>query len=373
MTNQTQLKHETPPTGSIFIAPDWEGYRGSNRSPDSVTATRGTTIQALGTSNRRVTRREVARHAGVSDAVVTYTLNGTAPVAPETAARVRESIRTLGYVPNASARSLRTGSSELIGVIVPDASNLFISDLCRSVEKAARVAGYDVLIMNSDGDSDRVQKLARQLASRQVDGILLALVVDKQHVALLNTLGMPWAVLNPTEHVPGARGVGVHLADAARLATQHLLWHGYRRIGFVGPTHDLRFTGWSECLREAALEPGPVMQCGFTREDGYRAGAALATRHAELDAVFISSDMIANAALRGVHEHGLSVPDDLAIVSFDGSVEAEYSWPPLTTVKQPVDELAAQALDHLLGIHSAGEATPAPLRGELVIRASCGC
>ncbi|MGC5170081.1 LacI family DNA-binding transcriptional regulator [Microbacterium sp. DT81.1] len=314
----------------------------------------------------------MARHAGVSDAVVTYTLNGAAPVAAETARRVRESIRLLGYTPNATARALRMGSSRLIGVIVPDTTNVFIADLCLGVERAARARGYDVLTMNSDGDHDRIEEHVRALASRQVDGVLLALVVDERDASVLESTGMAWAVLNPIGAVPGARGVGVELADGAETATEHLLGHGYRRIGFLGATHDRRFDGWLATLTAAGLEPGPVVDCDFTRADAYRAGVELAARRDELEAVFISTDMTAAAALRAIHEHGVRVPDDLAIVSFDGSAEGEYAWPSLTTVRQPIDELAAQALDHLLD-GPAGSGTATSLRGELIIRASCGC
>lgn len=320
----------------------------------------------------RVTRRDVARMAGVSDPVVTYTLNGAAPVAPETAARVLEAIRVLGYTPNASARALRMGSSKLIGIIVPDANNLLTADLCRAVERAARVEGYDVLTMNSDGDHERIEELVGALSSRQVDGVLLALSVNERDAVVLDRSGLAWAVLNPISAVPGGRGVGIELADGARLATEHLLWHGYRRIGFVGPRADARHAGWREAMSAAGIEPGPVFECGFTRESGYLAGGRLAARSDALDAVFVCTDMIANAALRALHESGVRVPADLALVSFDGSAEGEYTWPALTTIRQPVDELAARALDHLLG-RSPVPGEIAPIRGDLVIRASCGC
>lgn len=320
-----------------------------------------------------MTRRDVARLAGVSDAVVTYTLNGAAPVAVGTAARVRDAIRVLGYTPNASARALRMGTSKLLGVIVPDATNLFTADLCRAVDRAARAEGYDVLTMYSGGDHARIGELVQVLASRQVDGVLLALVVDEQDVTVLDASGLVWAVLNPTEAVPGARGVGVDLEEGARIATEHLLWHGYRSVGFVGPSKDARIVGWRAALEAAGVEPGPIFECDFTREEGYRAGIEVAARSHELDAVFIGSDMIANAALRAIHEGGLDVPGDLAIVSFDGSAEAEYSWPALTTVYQPIGALAVRALDHLLGRQPQQPGTIALLRGELVIRSSCGC
>ena len=343
-------------------------------SSESPSQTKGAEITSSNTPSPRVTRREVAQHAGVSEAVVSYTLSGAAPVAAGTAARVRAAIRELGYIPNASARALRMGSSKLIGVIVPDASNLFTFDLCRAVETVARRSGYDVLTMNSDGDHDRIRELVQTLASRSVDGILLSLVVTQEDVEVLAESGLRWAVLNPTTAVPGARGVGVELADGARLATKHLVQHGYRRIGFVGLPEDPRFEGWSRALQEAELERGPVFRSGFDRLEGYRAGRELARRHREADAVFISSDTIAHACLRALHEGGIDIPRQIAIVAFDGTAVAEYAWPALTTLKQPLDELATRALQQLLKDPTA-EPGPAlaALHGELIIRASCGC
>ncbi|MGO2749734.1 MAG: LacI family DNA-binding transcriptional regulator [Pseudoclavibacter sp.] len=319
---------------------------------------------------RKVTRRDVARHAGVSDAVVTYTLNGKAPVAPATAARVRESVRVLGYTPNAAARALKMGSSRLIGIIVPDTTNPFWSELCQQVEHVAAREGYAVLVVNSHDDDKQAIALANSLASRQVDGFLVASIVHPNEVTVFDALGIRWATLNNPHPIPGAMGVGVDLEQGARDATRHLVEHGYRRIAFVGSTRDARYDGWMAELASAGLEPGLVFPADFERRSGYLAGRNLAAASAQVDAVFVSSDQLAIGAMRALHEAGVDIPGDIAVVSFDGTEDAEYAWPALTTLAQPTPELAEQALLRLLGVGVIPDERP---RGELIIRRSCGC
>ncbi len=327
-----------------------------------------------GTGARKVTRKDVARLAGVSDAVVSYTLNGGPPVAAATAERVREAVRLLGYTPNASARALKLGSARLIAVIVPDSSNPFFAALCQAVEDAARREGYAVLVVNSEDDPSRTLSYLQSLASRQVDGVLVASVVDESQIAAFNASGVRWAMLNRSASMPDTVSVGVDLIEGARVATEHLVGHGYQRIAFIGQARpdDHRYTGWRSALRAAGLDSGPAIFSPFTREGGYAAGRELIALRNRPDAVFVSSDMMAMGVLRALHEAGLTIPGDIAIVSFDGSPESEYSWPPLTSLRQPVAAMGADAVAQL--IHpEPGSLSHHRFEGELVIRGSCGC
>lgn len=322
---------------------------------------------------RKVTRKDVARYAGVSDAVVSYTLNGGAPVAAATAARVREAVKLLGYTPNASARALKLGSARLIGVIVPDSSNPFFAELCKAVEAAAVPAGYAVLVVNSNDTKKRTLEYLHSLASRQVDGVLIAATVDESDVPAFQAAGVRWALLNHPTSLAEAHTVGVDLEAGARTATEHLIEHGYRNIAFIGQARpdDSRYMGWRSALTAAGLEPGPAIFSSFTRPGGYAAGRELAAIARRPDAVFISSDMISMGVLRAIHEAGLNAPEDVAIVSFDGSEESSYSWPPLTTIRQPVLAMGAAAVEQLIGKSPA--TSHHRFEGELVRRRSCGC
>lgn len=321
---------------------------------------------------RQVTRHEVAVHAGVSDAVVSYTLNGGAPVAPATAARVRESVRLLGYTPNAAARALKLGTSNLLAVIVPDSTNPLWAQLCHSVETAAAARGTSVLVVNAH-DAPTVLRYMRTLASRQIDGVLLATNIRPDEVGELDATGVRWVALNQPLPLTGALSAGTDLTAGGRLATEHLIRvHGCRRIAYVGWEDDGRFTGWGEALSHAGRPRGPVFPAPFSREGGYSAGRSLAGVAESVDAVFASSDLVAIGVLLALHEAGVSVPDQIAMIGFDGAPESAYTWPTLTTVRQPIERIAEVAVDNLL--RGDGRSPDhAVLQGELVLRRSCGC
>ncbi len=320
-----------------------------------------------------MTRHEVALHAGVSDAVVSYTLNGGGPVAPATAARVRESVRVLGYTPNAAARALKLGTSSLLAVIVPDSTNPLWAQLCRSVETVAAMQAYSVLVVNANEDRATTLRYMRTLSARQVDGVLLAARVHPEDVPELNATGMRWVAMNQPFPLADAVSAGTDRVAGGRLATDHLARvHGRRRIAYVGPEDDGRYTGWAQALADAGIARGPVFPAPFSREGGYAAGRSLAAVTESIDAVFAGSDLIATGILLALHEAGVRIPDQVAMTSFDGAPESAFTWPTLTTVRQPMERIAEIAVGNLL--RDADRAPDhAVLQGELVIRRSCGC
>jgi LacI family transcriptional regulator len=323
---------------------------------------------------RRVTRADVARYAGVSPAVVSYTVNsGPGRVAASTRARVEEAVRVLGYRPNAAARTLKMGSTKMLGVVVPDSSNPFFARLGHALEDAAAARGYALIVANVEGDPENYAPSIRNLASRQVDGILSAADVSLSALSALSESGTPAVLLNQFEAVEGLQAIGPDLYGGARLAMEHLLWHGHKKIAFIGETgpRDLRERGWRDALAEAGCPIGPAIVAAYTREGGYAAGKALVARDSMPTAVFASSDQQGVGVLRALHEANVPVPQQIAIVSFDGSPESEYSWPALTTLEQPVQEMAFDAIEKLLHPQESSSFTLYP--SKLVVRQSCGC
>lgn len=322
------------------------------------------------------TRKDVARLAGVSTAVVSYVVNGgPKKVAPATEARVRDAIAVLGYRPNAAARALKLGSSEMLGMIVPDSTNPFFVMLAHAVEVAAAERGYALLIANSDASVAAERRHVESFASRRVDGVFLSSVLFEPDLRDLESADIPVVLLNHSAESPGFASVGVDLREGARAAVEHLAGHGHRDIGLVmgtatGGGLDGREVGWLEGIRAAGLVPGPVIRAPFHRADGYRVGLELAASADRPTALFASSDILAVGLLRGFHESGVRVPRDIAIVSFDGSPEAEYSWPGLTTLAQPIAEMARAAVEALVGEGPTAHRIFPPT---LVRRASCGC
>ena len=337
------------------------------------------TTSAVHTPRGPVTRKDVARYAGVSTAVVSYVVNGGPKnVAPATEAKVLDAISILGYRPNAAARALKLGSSETIGLVVPDSGNPFFALLAHAVEDAAAELGYGMVLANSGGSLAKEKRNIRNLAARQVDGVVLASCVFEPDLAELESAAIPSVLLNHTAVSPGFNSVGVDLEAGARIAVEHLIGHGHRNIGLaiginVSNELDGREVGWLNALREAGLPEGPTARSEFDRPGGYAAGKRLLASGNRPTAIFASSDMQGVGILRAIHEAGLSVPGDIALVSFDGSIESEYSWPALTTVAQPVRAMAEWAVRALVGDGSGRALQQRIFPSELIIRQSCGC
>ncbi|HSU48721.1 MAG TPA: LacI family DNA-binding transcriptional regulator [Arthrobacter sp.] len=326
-----------------------------------------------------VTRKDVARYAGVSTAVVSYVVNsGPKNVAPATAARVLDAIRVLGYRPNAAARALKLGSSEMLGLIIPENSNPLFAQLAHSVEEAADKLGYALLLANSDGSLAKERRHLRNFLSRQVTAVLLASVAFEPDLADALSADVPIALLNQEKAAPGFAGVGVDLREGAMEAVRHLIWHGHRRIGLVMGSNvtneaDGRERGWLDALAEAGLDEGPIARALFSADGGYGAGKRLLAGAERPTAVFVSSDSQAVGVLRAFHEAGVAIPGDIAVASFDGSPESAFTWPALTTVQQPLTAMAAAAVEAV----TAGARPPQPFHRifptQLIIRHSCGC
>ena len=330
----------------------------------------------LNDARRSVTRSDVAKLAGVSSAVVSYVVNnGPRPVADKTAKRVRDAMGKLGYVPNASARALRRGKTETIGLIIGDSLNPFFVQYAFELVTAAAARGKQILIGDSR-QSEAIEKgIVDELLSRQVDGLLFASPFASRYSSEL--LGVPTVLIDYPGPIPGRLTVGSAAEAGAEALVAHLISHGRTRVGLVIGDHgfgnpDPRERGWRNALLAAGLAPGPIVRTSFSREGGYAAAKALLDEDPTLDALFASNDLQAIGALRALNERGVKVPADVAVASFDGTKESEFSWPPLTVAKQQLDLLAAGAIDLL---EESGNEMGKHLQIDtiLVRRTSCGC
>ncbi|MEV0791613.1 LacI family DNA-binding transcriptional regulator [Kribbella sp. NPDC050459] len=314
-----------------------------------------------------VTRNDVAEYAGVSTAVVSYVVNeGPRKVAPETRARVLDAIRALGYRPNATARALRMGTTRTFGLITPDGGNPLFAELAKAIDREAAARGYVVLQTSADGDPVTERAKIAELLTRQVSGLLLvAPTADPS----LDDVEVPVIAINRV--LPTVSSVRPAYREGARLGVEHLISHGHRRIGLVigGAGHPERELGWRDALQAAGLAEGPIARATFSREGGYRAAQTLL--ESQPTAIFASSDLQAIGVLRALHEAGVDVPGNVAVAAFDGTPETEYTWPPLTVVRQPVEQLAREAVRRLIEGEESVDALTVPT--ELILRRSCGC
>lgn len=321
------------------------------------------------------TRVDVAKLAGVSTAVVSYVLNdGPRPVASSTRDRVLKAMRDLGYRPNASARALSLGRTNAVGLVVPDVSNIYFGSLARELSDQAFVAGRALVLGDSSNSIDREKAQVESLVRQQIDGLI---VVSLDPASTEEVAGTPLVYLDQRQETD-QRSIVVDNEGGARLAVEHLLWHGHRRIAHLGgisgmPGSDKRRVGWEYALRAAhiPIELEMLVTTEFSRDAGCIGGLRLLDQAERPDAIFVASDEQALGLLAAARELGIRVPGDLAVISFDGTKDSIYSDPPLTAIEQPIAEIARRALCAVITPDRDDDDCRIPVR--LVIRSSCGC
>jgi len=331
-------------------------------------------------SRSKATRNDVAALAGVSTAVVSYVVNnGPKRVAEETAIRVRQAIEMLDYRPNAVARSLKTGSIKTLGLVIPDGKNPYFMAVSTAVEAAARQRGYVVLSASSNLDPDVESAHLNVFEARGVDGVLLSSCVQGAALTGQAIPRLPMVFLDRST-AAGINTVGVESRAGAFDAVQHLIEHGRQRIGLIIGEDEYvtgdrdRISGWRDALGAAGLPEGPVEFGDFSLSGGYSAGVRMFARSDRPDGLFVSSDQQSIGVLRAAWEAGMRIPADVALVSFDGIAESAFTCPALTTVQQPIGQLAEAAVDLVLRTaQQSSEIAHLRFSGDLAVRESCGC
>jgi DNA-binding LacI/PurR family transcriptional regulator len=337
-------------------------------------------------TKRAPTSADVARLAGVSQTTVSQVLNGKAGVAriaSETRDKVLEAARQLGYTPNHAARSLRERRTKLIALILPTIDNPYFSDVVNAAQEAAREAGYAVAVIPiRAGEEFRVSTFLQGAAC---DGIIVAGHdnCSSPELQILRARGLVVAVLQERSPDPAISSISVDLAEGGYLATRHLAELGHRRIGHITerlrPAADgrSRIDGYRRALAEAGLFFDPALV--VVTENSMAGGAAGLDRLLEADgepatAAFVYNDQLAVGVLARLRERGLRVPEDFAVVGFDGLAIGAFTAPPLTTVDSPrgaLGRLAAETLIRAIETGAdVGETHRLPVR--LEVRGSCG-
>jgi DNA-binding LacI/PurR family transcriptional regulator len=301
------------------------------------------------------TLREVADRAGVSIATASRVATGSQAVKPETRDRVQRAMAELLYI--APRHSTLTGA---IGLLVPELENPVFPALAQAMETRAKAWGFASILCNTEGTPEGETEYMHMLLDRQVAGMIFIscegadLEADHRHYARLLRQGARLVFVNGTPHPIDAPSVGIDERTAGHIATEHLLELGHRRVGFVaGPKRFLptqqKAEGRAMALHRAGLTPKPelVAHDEFSVDGGRRALRTLLAAGEPPTAVICSSDMMAIGALQEAHAHGLHVPDDLSIVGFDGIAAATWTQPPITTIEQPIADLAEMAVNAL--------------------------
>jgi LacI family transcriptional regulator len=301
--------------------------------------------------------RDVARHAGVSIATVSATLNDRGPVSAETRQRVWDAVKAVGYSPNAVARSLRLGRSRLIGIIVGDITNPFCTALVHAAEKATLDAGYSIIVCNSDDDPEREIMLLDQLRAQHVSGILItATGTGPDYVRKLARSDMPPLVLID-QFIEGLDRdfVGVDNRAAARMLTEYLIRLGHRRIAMIGGrrglwTADERLAGFRETMQASGIDPDPELciQAAYRSDIAEKAAVPMLTRLNPPTAIIGGNNVIALGVLQAIVDLGFHCPDDVSVAGIDDVPWSGLVRPRVTTVAQPIEEITRLAVEWLL-------------------------
>lgn len=329
-----------------------------------------------------MTIKDVAKRAGVGIATVSRALHGSPLVSPETAARVRKVIEELGYRPNTNAQSLASGRSHMLGLVVSDITNPFFPELIKGFEDVALHHGYDVFVASTNYDPARTALCVKRMIERKIDGVaIMTSEVDPSLPDTLSKRKVPLVFLDVGQVARGVSNVKIDYAHGITQAVKHLSDLGHSRIAYIsGP---LRLESVRE-RRDAFLKRlndprgGPRLEAFVEEGDhkvegGFEAMLRLLDRAPGATAVVASNDLTAIGALGAIRQRGLRVPEDISVVGFDDIQMAQFTAPPLTTVRlvrTEVARLACEALLHTIKTHGTG--VEFRIGTSLVVRASTG-
>lgn len=328
-----------------------------------------------------VTIRDVGELAGVSQATAARALGGYGHVSTSVRGKVQEAARQLGYVPNSVARALASGMTHAVGLVIGDIENPFFAAAARGVSDVLDERGLTVLLANSDENLDRELEAIETLRARQVDALVVVPTSARAFPHLrAAAAAAPLVLLDRVIRGLGVDSVTVDNRGGARLAVEHLLGHGHRRIGLVSDEPEIstsaeRIDGYREALSAAgiAVDEHLVSLGGSTRTDGYQSARRLLDAPARPTAIFTANNLMTVGAMHALRDLGLRVPRDISVVGFDDLEWTTLVDPQLTVVAQPATELGEEAARRVLARLDGASGRPRRVRLEtkLITRGSC--
>jgi len=328
---------------------------------------------------RKASIKDIAEMARVSHSTVSRALRESPLVNPKTATRIRKIAEKAGYRASAAARSLVMGRSNTIGVVVTNIADPFVAGVMSGIEHTAEKHGYSVFLANSNAEPEREMRVVRSFEERRVDGIIVtASRVGALYVPVMERMNVPVVLLNNQHPSEFAHSVLINNVEASLEMTRHLIGLGHRRIAYIGDQYGHqsdteRLSGYRRALEEAGIEfdPGRVVHGDGKPEGGRHAMAQLMTLHKLPTAVFCYNDMSALGAMWQIRSRGLRIPEDISVTGFDDLYISQYLDPPLTTVRQPMQQMGRMAMETLLHIFEGADHTHnLRVEGQLIVRGS---
>ena len=334
---------------------------------------------------KKVSIKDIAKEVGVSTALVSYVLNNKekeARVGKQIAEKVRRVARRLNYSPNLIARSLQSGRTNTLGLIVADISNPFFSYIARVIEDAANQHGYTVIIGSSDEQASKSASLINAFLNRQVDGLIIA-PAEESEKQLQKLLDDKFPFVLVDRYFTGLNANSVHIDNyqSSFQAAEHLIKKGYQRIGMMAyktalPHMQERIRGYNAALKANGIRAKRnwLQKAGYTTlEQDVQKGLrnALGGRDAP-DAFFFATNSLAVSGLKYIYREGIRVPEQLGVISFDESDAFDFFYSPVTYVRQSIEDIGKRALDLLMNQikNPAGKKEQAIIATKLIVRKS---
>ena len=323
--------------------------------------------------------KQIAETAGVSTATVSHVINHTRFVSEETTRKVEKAMEELSYCPNYLAKMLKEKKSNMIGLVIPDISNFFFTEIAAAVEKKLSGSGYNLVLCSSDEDPAREKEKIAHILTYFPAGIIIA-PTDRSfdYRSLLGDLPAVYIDRRLEQNIGDS--VLMDSRSAVNNAIGYLIGSGHKRIGFIGgvagiSTTDERYKGYTSALLEAGIKPdSSLIAFGDSRiQGGYDSCRALIECNSDMTALFVSNNLMCIGAMKYFVQHSMRIPDDISVIGFDDYDWTEITNPALSTIKQPTEKMGKIAVSLLLS-RIADPSKPIEeimLDGQLILRSSC--
>lgn len=330
-----------------------EGEKASLNLQAFLTSNLSPLISSMEVKTLNATIYDVASEAGVSMATVSRVVNGNPNVKPSTRKKVLDAIERLGYRPNAVARGLASKKTTTVGVIIPDISSIFFSELARGIEDIATMYKYNIILCDSDQNKEKELHLLNTLLEKQVDGIVfMGGRISDEHVSEFKKSPVPVVLAATVDEQGETPSVNIDYKRAAYDAVSDLIERGHKRVAMVsGPLADpinghYKFEGYQRALEESGLtfEDRYVVVGDYTYDSGIEAVQTFLKEKEKPTAIFVGSDEMALGVIHGAQDAGYKVPEDFEVISFNNTRLALMVRPTLTTVVQPMYDIGAVAM-----------------------------
>lgn len=327
-----------------------------------------------------VTIKDIAKACGVSYATVSRALNNSREINENTKKRIIRVAQSMGYSPNAIARSLVKNKTNMIGLLVPDIVNPYFHEVAKGVEDAANAMGYNVLLCNTDYNIEKEIVYKDVLLERRVEGFIVAPASDATGRIFKNE-NVPVVLVGDMDEENNLNYVTTDNISGAFKATEYLIKLGHKKIAFVGGPEDAktnrdRFKGYMNALEYYKIDKNNIVirSKGYKMKDGYSCALEIMKSGINPTAIFCANDLAALGVLQALDENSLSVPDDVSVIGYDDISFASLPRIKLTTVHQPkyeIGKLATKIIVKKLKSKKQGEPEKVILEPDLIIRDTC--